>query len=115
MQSALLYSGMKWAMALTGLLFWCAIPAHAGRRIPVLLTVLPQAAVGGLLFVLPPLYPMICVTLPESILPLDWVRALDATSNQAAGGALLVLAAFVCPRGSRNGVGVTGFCRRLWG
>jgi hypothetical protein len=102
MQSALLYSAMKWAMALTGLMFWCAIPAPVGRSIPVLLTALPQAAVGLLLVVLPPLYPMICATMPNTIPPLDWVLALDATSDQAAGGAVLLLAALVCPRGRRN-------------
>lgn len=107
MQSAVLYSAMKWAMALTGLLFWCAIPARVGRRIPVLLTALPQAAVGLFLVVLPPLYPMICITMPNSILPLDWMLALDATADQSAGGAVLLLAALVCPRGSRNVAGAT--------
>jgi drug/metabolite transporter superfamily protein YnfA len=107
MQSAFLYSAMKWAMALIGLLFWCAIPAPVGRRLPVLLTALPQAAVGTLLLVLPPLYPMICVTMPNALLPLDWMLALDAASDQAAGGAVLLLAALVCPRGSRNVAGAT--------
>lgn len=106
MQSAVLYSAMKWAMALTGLLFWCAIPAGIGRGIPVLLAALPQAAAGLLLVISPPLYPMICVTIPGSSLPLDWVLALEATSDQTAGGVVLLSTAFLCPRGRRNTVAV---------
>lgn len=96
MESAGLYSLMKWGMALSGILLCNVV---AGQNNAVSRDILrgvafniaiaaPQTAAGIYLMTSPPLYPMPgCITPP-----VNWPPLLDAVPDQRLGGGLLIVA-----------------------
>lgn len=96
MESSTLYSLMKWAMALSGILL-CTVVSGVRREVSGdILHILafnfaiaaPQALAGLYLVVQPPLYPMPGCTNAQT----SWLPVLDAVEDQRLGGALLIAA-----------------------
>lgn len=93
MESARLYSVMKWSMALSGLLLCNLVTAPEWnglrRRTAINIAVaLPQSAVGLYLTSVAPLYAMPGCIMP----PPSWLPLLDPFEDQFLGGALLIVA-----------------------
>lgn len=95
MDSAALYSAMKWGMAISGILLCASVgdQSDGGRggiaRDPAIgfLVAVPQAMAGLYLLVHPPLYPMLCLSAPVT-----WLPVLDPLQDQQLGGVLLIAA-----------------------
>lgn len=105
MQDALLYSAMKWGMALTGILLCQTMQAFnhykniAGLNYQNfnLLMLVPQALIGLTLMLLPPLYAM-----PEALMHHEHMQMfaqlmpqLSEQHDQLVGGLILSMASFL--------------------
>ncbi len=106
MENGLLYSAMKWAMALTGILLCKAMLSfnHSSQIAGLnykqfsILMLAPQMLIGLTLMLLPPLYPMpedMMLHLAQTVPLAQYLPHLSESMDQILGGLLLLIATLI--------------------